>query len=178
MTLENRVFKSGMLLLLSTLIIGSLFIAGCGGTKDQGATTTTTSATTKQYAANGISFDYPNTWGAGNSNNPNAIASLVSSTGAFLVVLKEPLPSGYTLKTFNDQTVMGMNPAQMMSGTFPTVAGVSACESVFKTSDAQMRTDILEKDGTAYVIIFSAPMATFDNAQTSFNMVINSFKLQ
>jgi hypothetical protein len=178
MTVENRVIKLGMLVFLSTLILVSLFVAGCGGTETQGVSTTTTTATTKQYAANGISFDYPNTWGPGNSSNPNAIAALVSPTGPFLVVLKEALPSGYTLKTFNDQTVMGMNPMQMISGQYPTVAGVPACESVFKTNDAQVRTDILEKDGNAYVIICSAPMAIFDNAQTSFNMVINSFKLQ
>ena len=177
MMVGNKVTIPGMLVLLSTFIIGSLFIAGCGGTKTQGtSTTTTTPATTKQYAENGISFDYPNTWGPGNSSNPKAIASLVSPTGPFLVVLKEALPPGYTLKTFNDQTVMGMNPMQMISGQFPTVAGVPACESVFKTTDVQVRTDILEKDGNAYVIICSASMAVFDNAQTSFNMVINSFK--
>jgi len=36
----------------------------------------------------------------------------------------------------------------------------------------------MEKDGNIYVIICSAPVAIFDNAQTSFNMVINSFKVQ
>ena len=173
MAMKNNVIKLGMLAFLSVLIIGALLIVGCGGTKEQGA-----SSATKHYAENGISFDYPNTWGPGNSNSPNAIAALVSPTGAFLVVSKETMPSGYTLKIFNDETVMSMNPAQMISGTFPTVAGVSACESVFKTNDAQVRTVIMEKDGNIYVIICSAPVAIFDNAQTSFNMVINSFKVQ
>lgn len=174
MTMKNNVIKLGMLTFLSVLIIGALLIAGCGGTKEQG-----TSSETKHYAENGISFDYPNTWGAGNSSDPNAIAALVSpSTGVFVVVLKETMPSGYTLKMFNDETVMSMNPTQMISGTFPTVAGVSACDSVFKTNDSQMRTVILEKNDNIYVIICSAPVAEFDNTQTSFNMVINSFNVQ
>jgi len=171
--MKNNVIKLGMIVFLSVLIIGTLLIVGCRGTQEQGA-----SSVTKHYAENGISFDYPNTWGPGNSSNQNAIAALVSPTGEFLVVLKETMPSGYTLKIFNDETVMSMNPTQMISGTFPTVAGVSACESVFKTNDAQVRTVIMEKDGNIYVIICSAPVATFDNAQTSFNMVINSFKVQ
>ena len=173
MTMKNNVIKPGMLVCLSVLIIGALLIVGCGGANEQG-----TSPATKHYAENGISFDYPNTWGPGNSSNSNAIAALVSPTGGFIVVSKETMPSGYTLKIFNDETVMSMNPAQMISGTFPTVAGVSACESVFKTNDAQVRTVIMEKDGNIYVIICSAPVAIFDNAQTSFNMVINSFKVQ
>ena len=173
MTMKNNVVKPTMLAFLSMLIIGALLIVGCGGTKEQVA-----SPETKHYAENGISFDYPNTWGSGNSNSPNAIAALVSQTGAFLIVTKETLPSGYTLKTFNDETVMSMNPTQMISGMFPTVAGLSACESVFQTNDAQVRTVIMEKDNIAYVIICSAPVAIFDNAQTSFNMVINSFKVQ
>ena len=180
--MKNNIFKLGMLAFLPVLIIGCFLIVGCGGSKEQIASSSTnqvtsSTSTAKHYAENGISFDYPNTWGTGNSNSPNAIAALVSQTGAFLVVTKEAMPSGYTLKIYNDQTVMNMNPTQMMSGTFPTVAGLSACESVFKTTDAQVRTVILEKDNVAYVIICSSPVATFENAQTSFNMVINSFKV-
>jgi len=152
---------------LGALILGATLIIGCAGGE------------VKHFAENGISFDYPKTWGPGNSSNPNAIAALVSpSTGVFVVVLKETLPSGYTLKQFNDETVMSMNPTQMISGTFPTVAGVEACDSVFKTDDSQMRIVILEKNGNIYVIICSAPVAAFDNAQTSFNTVINSFQVQ
>ena len=59
-----------------------------------------------------------------------------------------------------------------------TVAGVSACDSVFKINDSQFKTVNLEKDRNLYTILCNAPAATFDNAQTSFNMVINSFKFQ
>ncbi len=169
MATKNNVIKLRMLIFLSVLIIGSLLIVGCGGSDDQG-----TSPGTKHYAQNGISFDYPNTWGPGNSSNPNAIAALVSQEG-FIVILKETLPAGYTLKRFNDETVMSFNPTQIISGSFPTVDGVSACDTVFQTSDSQMRFVILEKNGNAYVIICSAPAAKFDDAQASFNMLINSF---
>ena len=37
---------------------------------------------------------------------------------------------------------------------------------------------ILEKDNVAYVIICSSPVATFYNAQISYNMIINSFNVQ
>jgi predicted Zn-dependent protease len=158
---------------LGVLILGVTLIIGCG---NGGAET----PTTKHFTENGISFDYPKTWGSGNSSNPNAIAALVSpTTEVFVVVLKETLPSGYTLKRYNDETVNSLNPTQQtISETSPTVAGVPACDSVFKTDDSQMRIVILEKNDNVYVIICSAPVAAFDNAQTSFNTVINSFQVQ
>jgi predicted Zn-dependent protease len=174
MAMKNNVSKLGMLIFLSVLIIGALSLAGCGDTTGQ-----ETSPVTKHYAKNGISFDYPNTWGPGNSSSPNAIAALVSNEEAlFIVILKETMPDGYTLKRFNDETVMSFNPTQIISGSFPTVDGVSACDTVFQANDSQMRFVILEKNGSVYVIICSAPVTTFDGAQNSFNMVINSFKVQ
>ena len=88
------------------------------------------------------------------------------------------MPSGYTLKRFNDELVIGMTPTQVISGTFPTVAGVSACETVFKTKDFQARFVCLEKNGELYNILCTAPPEVFDKTQTSFDMIINSFKVQ
>ncbi len=84
MAMKNNVIKLEILAFLSVLIMGALLTVGCRGTNEQG-----TSPATKYYAENGISFDYPNTWGPGNSSNSNAIAALVSPTGGFIVVLKE-----------------------------------------------------------------------------------------
>lgn len=173
MTMKHNAIKVGMVALLSVLMVGTLLIVGCGGSQGQGP-----SPARSHYSGNGISFDYPETWGPGNSDNPNAVATFVSETGEFVVVLKQTMPPGYTLKRFNDETVMSMEPTQVISGTFPTVAGVSACDTVFRAGDSQMRTVILEKSGNVYVIICAAPVAAFDDAQTSFNMVIESFKVQ
>lgn len=170
---KSNVLKSSVTVFLLMIIVGVL-LAGCGGSAGPG-----TSTGTKHYAQNGISFDYPDSWGPGNSSSPNAIAALVSNQESiFVVILKETLPEGYTLKRFNDETVMSFNPTKVISGSFPTVDGVEACDTVFQTSDSQMRFVILEKNGSAYVIIGGASPATFDNAQNGFNTVINSFKVQ
>jgi len=142
--------------------------------------TTTEPPTTKHYTGDKISFDYPGNWVTTSPSSQYAIVTFIDPQAktVSVTVEKRAIPSGYTLKRFNDELGIGMNPTQTISGSFPTVAGVSACDSVFKINDSQFRMVNLEKDGNMYTILCNAPAATFDNAQTSFNMVINSFKFQ
>ena len=142
--------------------------------------TTTETPTTKHYTGDTISFDYSGNWVTTSPSSQYAIVTFIDPQAktVSVTVEKRATPSGYTLEIFNYELVMGMKPTQMISGGFMTVAGVSACDSVFKTNDSQFRTVNLEKDGNMYTILCNAPEATFDNARTSFNMVINSFKFQ
>jgi hypothetical protein len=142
--------------------------------------TTTETSTIKHYTGDTISFDYPGNWVTTSPSSQYAIVTFIDPQAQTISVTveKRAIPSGYTLKIFNDELAMGMNPTQIISGSFPTVAGVSACDSVFKINDTQFRMVNLEKDGNMYTILCNAPAATFDNAQISFNMVINSFQFQ
>jgi len=142
--------------------------------------TTTETQTTKHYTGDTISFDYPGNWVTASPSSQYAIVTFIDPQAktVSVTVEKRAIPPGYTLKIFNDELGMGMKPTQMISGSFPTVAGVSACDSVFKINDSQFRMVNLEKDGNMYTILCNAPAATFDNAQSSFNRLINSFKFQ
>ena len=142
--------------------------------------TTTETPTAKHYTGDTISFDYPSNWVTTSPSSQYAIITFTDpqATTVSVTVEKRTIPSGYTLKRFNDELGMSMNPTQMVSGSFPNVAGVSACDSVFKINDLQFRMVNLEKDENMYTILCNAPAATFDNAQSSFNMVIKSFKFQ
>ena len=163
------------LVCLGVLILGVTLIAGCaGGAKE------TENPTTKHYTGDTISFDYPGNWVTTSPSSQYAIVTFIDPQAetVSVTVEKRAIPSGYTLKIFNDELGFGMKPTQMITGSFPTVAGVSACDSVFKIDDSQFRMVNLEKDGNMYTILCNAPAATFDNAQTSFNMIINSFNFQ
>jgi len=163
----------GASIYLAVMIIGMIVLTGCaGGGKE------TPSA--NHFEAGGVSFDYPGTWETVSPSSQYAIVTIADSQvkTIWIAVEKRAIPAGYTLKGFNDELVIGMKPAQVISGTFPTIAGVTACETVFKTDDSQVKVVNLEKDGNMYTILCSAPATAFANAQTSFNKVINSFKFQ
>jgi hypothetical protein len=142
--------------------------------------TTTETPTTKHYTGDTISFDYPGNWVTASPSSQYAIVTFIDPQAKTISVTleKRAIPSGYTLKRFNDELAMGMKPTLYISGSLPTIAGVSACDSVFQINDSQFRMVNLEKDGNMYTILCNAPAATFDNAQSSFNRLINSFKFQ
>lgn len=173
--MTGRQRKIGIPTFLVALLVGTTLIVGCSGKSGEAG-----APTTKQYAENGISFNYPGTWVITSPSSQYAIVMLTDPQAktVSITVEKRTMPSGYTLKTFNDELVIGIKPSHVLSGTFPTIAGAPACETVFRANDSQVRIVNLEKDDNMYTILCSAPAATFSNAQTSFNMVINSFKVQ
>ena len=138
------------------------------------------SPATKHYSGSGISFDYPSAWETGNSSG--ALVTLTDRPeNVVFGVMETPLPAGTTLKTFNDATVMAMNPLQVISGDFPTVDGLSACRTVLDINSNQTTVRILfvcfVKDNTFYALTGAALPGGFDTARASFDAVINSFKV-
>ena len=141
-------------------------------------TPTPTSTGTKHYSGSGISFDYPDTWGTETPNTPDMIVALGDrQAGVVFVAGKSTMPSGSTLKIVNDQVVMSMNPTRVISGSFPVVDGVTACETVFEAQDARIIFVCLEKNGMIYSMFGYASPEGFDAARTGFDMAINSFKV-
>ena len=172
--MNDKLLKPSMAIILSSLLVIIVFlIAGCAGSKGQAV-----SPATKEYTENGISFEYPGDWEAGSSTSPNTIAALVSPAGAYFVVTREAVSSDFELKTSHDNLVTSMEPTQIISRDYLTVAGVSAYEIVFKTKDAQYWVVSLEKDNVWYNLFCSAPPDLFEEARTEFSSIINSFKVQ
>jgi len=139
---------------------------------------------TKHYSGGGVSFDYPENWGVGNSTSPNAVVALIfPQENTLLVVTKDPMPSGATLKACHDQTVIAMSPNPVLSERSLTVAGAAAQETIFRSETilppaatvATVRLVSIEKDGSLYNIFCAAPPAEFDKAQIGFDIAINSF---
>ena len=165
-----------ILVFLAGFLVGITLMVGCSGKSEEAGV-----PSKNQYveAGGGVTFDYPGRWVTTSASSQYAIVSLADpqAKAVSITVEKRAMPTGYTLKRFNDELVTSMNPAQVLSGTFPTIAGVSACETVFKADDSQVRIVNLEKNDTMYTILCRAPAAAFDSVQTAFNTVINSFKV-
>jgi hypothetical protein len=120
----------------------------------------------------------------GNSTSPNAVVALIfPQENTLLVVTKDPMPSGATLKACHDQTVIAMSPNPVLSERSLTVAGAAAQETIFRSETilppaatvATVRLVSIEKDGSLYNIFCAAPPAEFDKAQIGFDIAINSF---
>ena len=136
---------------------------------------------TKHYSGGEVSFDYPENWGMGNSTSPNAVVALIfPQENTFLVVTKDPMPSGATLKACHDQIVAEMSPSTVLSERSLTVAGAAAQETIFRSENilslaATVRLVSIEKDGSLYNLFCAAPPTEFDEAQIGFDIAINSF---
>lgn len=172
MVMKNSVFKPGISVILSLLLLISvLLIGGCVGDR-------VVSPTLKEYAQDGVSFEYPADWGMGSSDSPSTVAALVSPMGAYFVVTKDTVPSDFELETSHDNLVKSMESSQIISTGNITVAEVSAYETVFKSKDSQYWILSLEKNDLWYNLFFSAPADLFESARGEFNSIVNSFEVQ
>jgi hypothetical protein len=161
---------------LGVLILGVTLIIGCAG----GATET---PTTNHFEASGISFDYPSTWKTLTSDDPVRIAYFSEvETSTIVQVIKQDMPTGFTLKTYHDNFVIALMVGEPISGNSLTVSGVNAYETVFNGNsenlDVRWRLVSLEKDGTVYDIAFAVAPESFDTVNKDFDTVINSFEVQ
>jgi hypothetical protein len=160
---------------LGVLIVGISLIIGCGG----GAETTTTS----HFEASGISFDYPSTWKIETSHDAARIAYFSEmETGTIVQVIKQETPTGFDLKTYHDAFVLTLMEGQAISGNSLTVSGVDAYETVFEgpinEQEFRWRLVSLEKDGAIYDIAFAVLPESFDEVNSGFDIVVNSFTIQ
>lgn len=162
-----------------------LFSSGC--------VTDEENKTTKHYMKDGISFDYPETWEIANATAPDAAVAVADpgtvdpKTGmatTLVVIQKKALSSSSTLKDVYDRNyVMIFNNTsyQRISEGNITLNGLEAYENTYKVDKQglqnQQRAVWLEKDGTIYVILFSALVNDFNDEKTNFDLIFNSFKV-
>lgn len=147
---------------------------------------------TKTYSQNNISFTYPGDWEIANTTSQNAVVAVAdpstvkSGSPTTLVLIQKPAVS----KGSDLNNVYNSNYARYFNNTgFErisegniTVNNVTALENVYKTNKTgvskQYRAVWLDENGSIYVILCIADQSDFENQQTNFNLIINSFKVQ
>lgn len=174
-----------------------VFASGCTNTGNQTSNQSTQpTIPTKSYAANGVSFSYPDSWEELKSiSTPNSIVaygdpkSVDASTGnvnTLFVVQKVAMPGNETLKqaydaTYADFAATDSSFQQISDGT-ATVDGTTAYVNTHKISVSGVQKEEkavwLEKAGNIYVILCGALPDAFANQQQNFDAVINTFHVQ
>ena len=159
------------------------------------------------YSGDGINFNIPENWSVsrtdapgGNINinidktNPNDnrqtnIGDYIFNKGSStqITVAVSPNP-----KNMSDQSIIDMiqNPNnqggnyQRISNSTVTVDGNTAYENIYIVNDTSRFTGLTKekeinfiKNGNTYGLIFDAPVQTFDQEETNFNITLNSIKL-
>ncbi len=160
-----------------------IFTSGCTDTQNQN---------TKTYSANGISFNYPDSWVPASTSVSNAVVSfgdpksVNASTGnvnTLLIVQKVAMPSNMTLKQAFDSNfakVAAQNPSyQLIDNTTTTVDGTTAYINTHKINangvQKEEKAVWIEKNGNIYVILMGTIPDAFNNQQANFDAVIKSF---
>ncbi len=162
-----------------------VFSSGCVNNDD--------SNTTKSYSGNNVSFIYNGTWEIANTSSPNAIVAVgdPNAIGAnnepytFVLIQKPNATNSSDLQevyTENYATLFNNTTNQRVSEANITVDGNKALENVYLTNSSgtqlKMRAVWLTQDGVIYVILCGALPSNFDNEQSNFDLVIDSFKAQ
>jgi hypothetical protein len=168
------------------IIIILIFVALASGCTSQ---TTQNQTNTKTYAANGISFQYPNQWQeippenltTKTSSGSNIIAGVIDPNNSDILVLVQTTSATNAKQSF-DATKTALNTAggQIVSESTTTVDGATAYQMDYTitTSIPKKERLILFEKGKIYGLTYSTPQADFDSQLNNFNVIVNSFKVQ
>ncbi|MGB9979777.1 PsbP-related protein [Methanobacterium sp.] len=181
------------LILVISILALVVFTSGC---TDNGNQTKQSTVPTESYAVNGISFNYPDSWvelkniTTQNSivayGDPDSIDKPTNRVNTLVIVQKVPMPSGFTLKQFYDDTYAkfaAQDPSfQQISDSTTTVDGTTAYVNTHKIDVGRVQKEEkavwLEKDGYIYIILMGSIPDAFSNQQANFDAIINSFQVQ
>lgn len=168
---------------LFVLAIVALVVMASGCTSQTGNNSTAT----KAYSANGISFNYPDTWAIINeTNNENGTAVILGDAdfntnngtkGSGLVVFKVPKSTNSSAEIANLKT-------QLSNGTNSTItiAGVTANETSFNASannvTAQFKFLDFEKNNFLYLIQYTSVTNGTQTQEGLFDTITKSFQIQ
>jgi hypothetical protein len=166
-----------------------MIVAASGCTFNSG--NDTSSVTTKNYNANGISFDYPDMWNLTAQNATGIDAAMVTlsdtdfnktngTSGNYAVILK--VPKG-TLNIGDLKTQL-LSSAKQVGGTGTdssvTIDGVTANKTTYtaKNGTDQAQVQIISYEKNSSIIMLMYITAKLDPAaqQKYFDVITNSFK--
>ena len=147
---------------------------------------------TNKYSQNGVSFDYPQNWRVANVSSPYAVAAVADPTTVqngrpttAVIIQKPPLIRGANLKLAyenNYANFFNQTGYKKISEANITLNGTKIYENVYTVNtaglDKEYRVAWLSKKQKIYVILCSALKEDFDQEQSNFDLVINSFQAQ
>ncbi len=167
--------------LMVTIVIVVL-VSGCVTNEDK-------SNTTNNYTENGVSFQYPHSWGVATVTSPDGVAAvgdpLTASNGnptTSVVIQKYNNTNYYNLQAAYTQNYVkffnNTGKTKVSDGNF-ILNGAQVYETVYIASESgvqkKYRAVWLQKGTSIYVILASAKVEDYDAQQANFDMVINSF---
>jgi len=170
-------------LMAAAVILMVVAVSGCVTNEDN-------NNETNMYSANGVSFQYPHSWGVATVTSPNGVAAVgdpntvVNGTPTTSVVIQKANATASTgLKQaydenyanfFNNTNKTKVSEAQL------TLDGAQVYENVYTSSEngvtKKYRAVWLQKGNNIYVILCSALTEAYDSQQANFDLIINSFK--
>jgi hypothetical protein len=170
-------------LLIIALLVSIVAVSGCVSNQNQ---TNQTS-----YSQNGVTFNYPSSWQVANTTSPNAVVAVADpktvdnqSSPTTLVVIQKSNATGDLQTVYSENYANFFNNTgnQRVSEGNITVGGAQAIENVYTANESgvqkEMRAVWLTRNSQIYVILCSALQSDFNNEQSNFDMIINSFKVQ
>ena len=170
-----------------------IFASGC--TTNQNQTSNQFTVPTKTYSANGIFFNYPDSWLITNTSMLNAVVSFgdpssvdnsTRDVNTLVIIQKVAMQPGMTLKQAFDLNFAKMatqNPNfQQIADTNTTVDGTTAYVDIHKIDvngvQKEEKAVWIGKNDKIYVILCGALPNEFDSQQANFDAIINSFHVQ
>ena len=177
-------------LMILTLISALILVSGCINSGNQ---TSGNSNNTKTYSVDDITFHYPGNWvtlasqardsviavGDPNTNDGNGNARVN------VVIQKTAQPQNETFfQYFNDTYTQfasqNLSFMQISKGTI-TINGLNGYETVYKINSSEIkeqRAVWIQKNNNVYIILCTAPKSDYNNQQSNFDTIVNSFQIQ
>ena len=154
-----------------TVFVLLIVIAFSGCTSS--SNNSSSSEPTKTYSANGVSFNYPESWQV--NDTASTIKVTNPQTQNAVLIMKSPIADMQTLANKRVETTTD----KIVSDNNLTVNGVSAREiTIDKDTTKEIVTYIQAKSDLVYSVTYMAPQSDFDSMKITFNTIVNSFKAQ
>jgi len=161
-----------------------IMISGC---------TSTSTISTKNFTASGMTFEYPDTWNVTNQSGENVTQIMVANQeffssngtkGSVALLLKMPSSNSNNMTQTREALITQAQQAgQNVTNTTINIAGVNASDISYVGNDSQgnkayARLIDFEKNNSIYMLLFATGGgADVNSAQSSFDVIVKSFKV-
>lgn len=140
------------------------------------------------YQKNGMQFSYPTNWDEANSIANNSLGAIVYSNDSQISIVVQQVPTefGSTLQdayTNNNKNIQTLNGYTNIQENTTTVNGRNVTLHRYIDIDqlGQQKEHIASwmtmEDGKNYVLLYSAPVETYESQKDAYDTVVSSFKL-
>ncbi|NYB52299.1 MAG: hypothetical protein HVN35_07075 [Methanobacteriaceae archaeon] len=172
-------------LLMIALIIMAVTVSGC---------TSTSTISTKNITAGGMSFEYPDTWNASSQLGENVTRIVVANQefissngtrGSVVLIMKVANTSTSNMTQARQELItQAQQSGQNVTSKTVTIAGLTASDISYIGNDTQgkkayARLIDFEKNNNLYMLLFATGGgADVNSAQSSFDVIVKSFKVE